>query len=167
MKEPCETLTVAALGELFIGEEVEDEMEDRVEDVIVVYQCVDVIYVTTVLSLLMKTRTAVLVDTIPDCDVVVITVDPSTKVLMAEEEDDDDGEAEYVNEVAKVDAGSVLEIGALVGDNVDPIDPLDEVDEVEAAAQATLRTTCTPLLAQVEPNVVAAARHCLVTKRLI
>ena len=62
-------------------------------------------------------------------------------------------------------ATSVLEVGALVDGSEDVVDPLDEASELDAAAQATFRVNCTPLLAQVDSNVAAAAVHSLAMER--
>lgn len=143
-------------------EEVEDEVASEVAEGEVVYQCVDVRNVTIVLSLLMKTTTAVLVDRAPDTDETIVTVEPCTEVVMAVEAGVG---AEYVDDVAAVDVAYVLEVEGLVDDDEDPLDPLDEVVEFEAAAQATFKVNCTPLLAQVESNVAAAAVHHLAVQQ--
>jgi hypothetical protein len=132
-----------------------------------VYQCVDVTNVTTVLSLLIKTTTAVLVDSAPGVDETISTVETCTKEAIVVEAG---AGAEYVDDVMALDAASVLEVGAVVDDKSDVVvateDEADvETDEVEAAAQATFRANCTPLLAQVESNVAAAAVHGLAMER--
>lgn len=60
---------------------------------------------------------------------------------------------------------SALEVGTLVDRYEDVADPLDELSELEVAAQATFRVNCTPLLAQVDSNVAAAAVQSLAMKR--
>lgn len=51
------------------------------------YQCVDVMNVTTVLSLLIKTTTAVLVERPPEIDVTISTVEPCAEVVIVGESD--------------------------------------------------------------------------------
>jgi hypothetical protein len=82
IREPCETFTTVAIDELLVDEGFEDDMEDEVDKGLVVYQCVDVMNVTTVLSLLIKTTTAVLVDRPTDTDVTASTVEPCTEVVL-------------------------------------------------------------------------------------
>jgi hypothetical protein len=165
MREPWETATMVAIGELVV-EEAEDEMADEMADEVAkgvgVYQCVDVRNVTTVLSLLIKITTAVLVDSTPDVDETIVNVEPWTEVVIAVEAG---AGAEYADDVTAVDEAIMLDVDSVVDDNEGPPDPLDEVMELEVAAQATFRANCMPLLAQVESNVAAAAVHSLATEQ--
>ena len=158
MREPCETPATFSVGELLAEGEVEDEADKG----IVVYQCVDVMIVVVVPSLLDQTTTAVLVviPTGPDvttsnddscteavtCVVgVAYTEDVTTVVVVYGLDVDEDG-VEGDTDEAIVEA--VTESCA---------DDVLEDAELEEAAQATFRTDCTPLLSQFESNVSAAA----------
>ena len=152
-----------------------DEVDDEVDRIVGVYQCVDVMNVRMVLSLLEKTITAVLVDIPSELDKAVViagagveyTVDVSdvgvlytvevaiVEVTDAAEEEADDDTSVVVVESATVESCDALD---------DPADPLDAAVELEAAEQTTFKVNSTPLLAQVESNVEAAAVDSLVTK---
>jgi hypothetical protein len=157
---------MVALGQLL----VEDDVEAEVEEGVGVYQCVDVTNVVMVLSPLVNTTTAVLVDSPPGTDVTIATVEPCTEVVGAVVEAG--AGVEYVDDATVLEAVSEDEVDgdtdeAMVEEAVaasceddaaeDPADALDEAVELEAAAQVTSRVNCTPLLAQVESNVAAAA----------
>jgi hypothetical protein len=77
MREPCETPAMFSVGELL----AEDEVKDEVDKGVVVYQCVDVMTVVTVLSLLDQTTTAVLVDIPAGPDVTTSNDDSCTEVV--------------------------------------------------------------------------------------
>jgi hypothetical protein len=87
IREPCETFTVVAIDELLVDEKVGDEREAEAGEGSVVYQCVDVVNVKTVLSLLIKTTTAVLVESPSEIDVTISTVEPCAEVVIAGEAD--------------------------------------------------------------------------------
>jgi hypothetical protein len=159
MREPCETPATFSVGELPAEDE---EVEDEADKGIVVYQCVDVMIVVTVPSLVDQTTTAVLVDIPAGPDVTTSNDDSDscTEVVtcvvgVAYIEDvitvvvvyvlDGDIDEVMVEAAAVSCADDALEDGAL------------EDVELEAAAQATSRVNCTPLLAQFESNVAAAA----------
>jgi hypothetical protein len=165
MREPCETPATFSVGELPAEDE---EVGDEVDKGIVVYQCVDVMNAVTVLSPLDKTTTAVLVDSPAGPDVTTSNDDSDscTEVVTCV------AEVAYIEDVITVVVVYVLEAAALVDDNRDEVDgaavscaddTLEDV-ELEAAAQATSRVNCTPLLAQFESNVAAAALHSLAMK---
>jgi hypothetical protein len=159
MREPCETPATFSVGELPAEDE---EVEDEADKGIVVYQCVDVMIVVTVPSLVDQTTTAVLVDIpagpdvttsnddsdscteVVTCVVGVAYIEDVITVVVVYVLDGDIDEA-MVEAAAVSCADDALEDGAL------------EDVELEAAAQATSRVNCTPLLAQFESNVAAAA----------
>jgi hypothetical protein len=159
MREPCETPATFSVGELPAEDE---EVEDEADKGIVVYQCVDVMIVVTVPSLVDQTTTAVLVDIpagpdvttsnddsdscteVVTCVVGVAYIEDVITVVVVYVLDGDIDEA-MVEAAAVSCADEALEDGAL------------EDVELEAAAQATSRVNCTPLLAQFESNVAAAA----------
>jgi hypothetical protein len=159
MREPCET--TFSVGELLAEDE---EVEDKADKGVVVYQCVDVMIVVVVPSLLDQTTTAVLVDIPAGPDVTTSN-------------DDSDCCVEAVTCVAGVayieDVITVVVVYVFDGDADEAMveaatvscadDALEDV-ELEAAAQATSRANCTPLLAQFESNVAAAALHSLAMK---
>jgi hypothetical protein len=161
MREPCETPATFSVGELLAEDE---EVEDEADKGVVVYQCVDVMIVVTVSSPLDQTTIAVLVDIPAGPDVTTSN-------------DDSDSCIEVVTSVAGVayieDVITVVVVYVLDGDTDEGIveaaavscadDALEDV-ELEAAAQATSRVNCTPLLAQFESNVAAAALHSLAMK---
>jgi hypothetical protein len=154
MREPCETPATFSVGELLAESEVEDEG-------IVVYQCVDVMIVVVVLSLLDQTTTAVLVDIPAGPDVTISTDDSCTEVVTCVTG------VVYTEDVITVVVVYGLDVAALDEDEVDGDTDEAMVEvvaescaddaELEAAAQATFRTVCTPLLSQFESNVSAAA----------
>ena len=153
-----------------------DEVDDEVDRIVGVYQCVDVMNVTTVLSLLEKTITAVLVDIPSELDNAVVTrgVGPeytedvsdvgvlyTVEVAIVEVTDAAEGETDGDTSVVVVESATVVSCDALD----DPADPLVAAVELEAAEQATFKVNSTPLLAQVESNVETAAVDSLVLKR--
>jgi hypothetical protein len=154
MREPCETPATFSVGELLAESEVEVEG-------IVVYQCVDVMIVVVVLSLLDQTTTAVLVDIPAGPDVTISTDDSCTEVVTCVTG------VVYTEDVITVVVVYGLDVAALDEDEVDGDTDEAMVEvvaescadgaELEAAAQATFRTVCTPLLSQFESNVSAAA----------
>jgi hypothetical protein len=154
MREPCETPATFSVGELLAESEVEDEG-------IVVYQCVDVMIVVVVLSLLDQTTTAVLVDIPSGPDVTISNDDSCTEVVTCVTG------VVYTEDVITVVVVYGLDVAALDEDEVDGDTDEAMVEvvaescaddaELEAAAQATFRTVCTPLLSQFESNVSAAA----------
>ena len=175
IREPCVKLTVVADGVL-LGKE---DVDDKVDRMVGVYQWVDVMSVVMVLSPLEKTTTAVLVAMPLATDVTVVTTGVGAEdvaevgalytlevsmleVAMlevadaAEEEVEGDGEDIVVEERADALSCDALD---------DAADPVDAVVELEAAEQATSKVNCTPLLAQFESNVAAAAGDSLVTTR--
>jgi hypothetical protein len=159
MREPCETPATFSVGELLAEGEVDEE--------VVVYQCVDVMIVVTVLSLLDQTTTAVLVDIPAGPDVITSNDDSCTEAVACV------AGVAYTDDVITVVVVYVLDEDEVDGDTDEAMveaaaescadDALEEV-ELEAAAQATFRTDCTPLLSQFESNVSAAALHSLATK---
>jgi hypothetical protein len=166
MREPCETPATFSVGELLAEDE---EVEDEVDKGIVVYQCVDVTVEVMVLSPLDKTTTAVLVDSPAGPDVTTSNDDSDscTEVVICV------AAVAYIEDVIRIVVVYVLEAAALVDGNGDEVaeaaavpcadDALEDV-ELEAVAQATFRVNCTPLLAQFESNVAAAALHSLAMK---
>jgi hypothetical protein len=163
MREPCETPATFSVGELL----AEDEVEDEEDKGFVVYQCVDVMIVVTVLSLLDQTTTAVLVVIPAGPDVTTSNDDSCTEAVtcvagVAYTEDVIMAVVVYVLDEDEVD-GDTDE--AMVEAAAEPCtdDALEDA-ELEAAAQATFRTDCTPLLSQFESNVSAAALHSLAMK---
>jgi hypothetical protein len=172
MIEPCETPATFSVGELLAED---GEVEDGANKGVVVYQCVDVTIVVVVLSPLGKTTIAVLVDSPAGLDVTTFDDDSWTEVVTCV------AGVAYIEDVITVVVVYVLEAAALVDDNGDEVDgDTDEVMveaaavscaddaledvELEEAAQATFRVNCTPLLAQFESNVAAAALHSLAMK---
>lgn len=156
MREPCETPATFSVGELLAeGEEVGEDKG------VVMYQCVDVMIVVTVPSPLDQTTTAVLVD-IPAGPDVTTTNDSCIEVVTCV------AGVAYIEDVI-----TVVVVDVLDGDTDEAMvevaavscadDALEDV-ELGAAAQATSRANCTPLLAQFESNVAAAALHSLAMK---
>jgi hypothetical protein len=173
MREPCEIPPTFSVVELLAEDEMDGEVEDEADKGVIVYQCVDVMIVVTVLSLLDQTTTAVLVDSPAGPDVTTSNDDSCTEVAACVA-----GVAYIEDVITVVVVVYVLEVAALVGDDGDgdtdeamveaaavscADDALEDV-ELEAAAQATFRANCTPLLAQFESNVVAAALYSLAMK---
>jgi hypothetical protein len=156
MREPCETPATFSVGELLAEGEVEDEADKG----IVVYQCVDVMIVVVVLSLLDQTTTAVLVDIPRGPDVTTFNDDSCTEVVTCV------AEVAYTEDVTTVVVVYGLDEDEVDGDTDEAMveaaaessadDALEDA-ELEEAAQATSRTDCTPLLSQFESNVSAAA----------
>lgn len=134
-----------------------------------------------VLSPPVNTTTAVLVDSPLESDETTATKELCAEVATEELDNATVADALYV---LVADALYVLGVGALVDDKSDVVaatedgvvgdidevieeaaldddDAADEAVELEAAAQATFRSTCTPLLPQFESKVEAAAVYTL------
>ena len=121
-------------------------MEDEEDEGVCVYQCVEVTNVMMVLPPPENTTTAVLVDMPGGVDAIVVTACVAACVGNVEVEETG---ALYTVEVAMTGvADATEEEGVMVS---------DEAIELEAAEHPTFKINCTPLLAQAEPKVAAAA----------